>query len=64
MYDLLFLAQTIGSCLPSPLRGGIEGGGHSALAPQLADPLPSPPLKGEGETSHSDVPMFTNGDLQ
>jgi len=32
--------------LPSPLRGGIEGGGR--VDTHEATPTPTPPLKGEG----------------
>ena len=32
--------------LPSPLRGGIEGGGRAD--DYKATPTPAPPLKGEG----------------
>jgi hypothetical protein len=42
---------------PSPLWGGIKGGGCLALISGLSHPLPSSPIKGE-------VPLHSRGTIQ
>jgi excinuclease ABC subunit B len=41
---------------PSPLRGGIEGGGKASSTVDGVTPTPNPPLKGEGADSSATEP--------